>query len=61
LEIINNEKQLATFHNCIEKIEMREKEKEFHPNLNIESNPIERFKVLQKVIFFFTIGNDLNN
>lgn len=48
-ELISNDKQTMTFHNCIEKVEIREKDKDFQPNLTVESNPLERFKVLQQV------------
>lgn len=37
------------FHGCIEKVEKREKLKEFQPNLDIESNPEERRRVLEMV------------
>lgn len=49
VEMVNNPAQTRLFHGCIEKIEKREKLKEFQPNLDIESNPEARKKTLESV------------
>lgn len=49
IELVVNPNQMRMFHGSIEQVEMREKEPQFQPKFQVETNSDERTKLLEKV------------